>query len=323
MTNLKTIISILTGLVVLAIVTSCNKDELTNKESTKITSVTRSTNLSTIMSDRIRFSKTFSKAIQNSDFYDFMVEECLASNLNDAEILYSKIYNKSISRLGTTFANYLAITEQTLGTVVSNSSAFYNTTCINNDPLLGVVLMPGRLNDYSTIGTIPNSKKVYIDKIFDEFLPTESITYSYNGTSTSHLYGSEPIEPYFALKQNEEYIAYNIESEEVLYNEPYTLITCGDYIRYNDIKSIEARVVTVGNIAIADKDYNAGTGGGTAEPRSCSEPCSRDCEDGKDAITRIKFNHDYEGWPRGGPEFIMQYANGFNSNTTTNPCIAP
>ncbi len=133
------------------------------------------------------------------------------------------------------------------------------------------------------------------------------------------MYGDEPSDPYLAIKQNEQYIAYDLTTELLFYNEPLSLSTCGDYVRYDDIKSSEARIVTLENIAIADKDYNSLTGGGTATPRSCTEPCLRDCYSGKDAITRIKFNHDYEGWPRGGPEFIVQYALGLNNNVTSNP----
>jgi hypothetical protein len=306
------------GVITLAFVSSCNKDEEKN-EVVNTTLETRSTNLITVLENRNRFAKAFSKAIQNPDFYDFIINECLNSPLKDAEILYSKIYNKSISRLGLSFANYLAHIESTTIGGVSNSSQFYNTTCITYDPLLGIVVMPGRFNDYSSIGTITNSNKVYIDKMFEEFSSSEHITYAYNGTTSSHLYDQEPSDPYFAIKQNEEYIAYDLTTEEVKYLEPATLTTCGDYIRYNDVKSIEARIVTLGNIAIADKDYNSGTGGGTAQPRSCTELCDRDCLDGKDAITRIKFNHDYEGWPRGGPEFIMQYALAFSNSQATTP----
>lgn len=316
--------SAIVGLIALIIVSSCNKDQIKTDdqiktEVTNTTSKTRSTNLNTVMANRVRFSKAFSKAIQNQNFYNFIVAECRNSNFNDDELLYAEIYNKQISTLGSTFANYLATKEASLGVIVSNSSVFYNTTCVTTDPLLGIVVMPGAGNDASTIGQITNSKKVYVDKIFDEFVPNESITFSFDGTTSSQIYGSEPVDPYFAIKQNEVYIAYDMNTEIVMYNEPLTLTTCGSYIRYNDVKSIGARVVTIGNTIVADKSYDHTTQSGSATPRSCTEPCIRDCNTGKDAITRIKFNHDYEGWPRGGPEFIMQYSLGLNNNTTITP----
>lgn len=316
MKQLKFLVFLL-GVMSLLVIFSCNKEDTRVLTADK-TSDIRTSNMSTIMANRNRFARAFSKAIQNSDFYDFITTECLNSTLNDPEILYSEIYGKSISRLGTTFANYMAHIESTTIVGVTNSSQFYNVTCIETDPLLGVVVMPGRLNAYSTIGTIPNSKKVYVDKIFDEFSANEHIAYAFNGSTNSHTYGQEPNDPYFAIKHNEEYIAYDLNTEAIMYNNPYTLTNCTGFFDYSDITSNEARITTIGNIAISNYGYDSDSGPGTAEPRSCTDPCDRDCNDGKDAVTRIKFDHDYEGWPRGGPEFNMQYAIGLKNSVSTN-----
>jgi hypothetical protein len=98
----------------------------------------------------------------------------------------------------------------------------------------------------------------------------------------------------------------------------------GKYIDYDFVKSEQALIKRVGNIVIASKhkqivSSNVVVKDSLQTRSSCGAECERDCANGKDAIYSIKFSNDYEGWPRGEPEFVMQYAFGLNNNVTTNP----
>lgn len=219
MNNLK-ILSICMVIGTMLFLISCEKSEVQDQEE-----ISDSLNTERILEDRVRFATVFSHAIKDQEFYNFIVEECLKSDLNDAEILYAELYDRNIGSSNITVGNFLSSLEiSSRSKSESSSGDFFKSKVLRSDPLLGVVLLPGRDKDYLSISEEPRAKTVYIDKIFDEFEKGEHITFVTDGVTSSHVYNEdqEPLDPYFAVKLNEEYIAYDIYSESVYYNQPYT-----------------------------------------------------------------------------------------------------
>jgi hypothetical protein len=301
-------------------VLSCQKDKTTENVQ-EDTPLLKSDDFEQLIADRTRLAKALSIAINDADFHRFLSQKCIESKLGDAEVLFTDIANVKIPDKDTTVAAFLASLE--LKGRSSEEEEFYSKHIVEKDPLLTIVLLPGKDKDRSTLVNNNNAKKVYVDKVIDDFKDGESITYSLSGKnySETYRYSEEPVDVYFAIKLNEEYIAFDRKNEVVIYNAPKTLKDAGTYIDYNYVKSDQALIKRVGNIVIAKKHkeiVKSNLQQNLETRTTCGLECERDCFNGKDALTRIKFAHDYEGWPRGGPEFLMQFALGLNNNVTIN-----
>ncbi len=311
---------------ILFFVVGCHKDKTTETTETEQEAIQlKSENFEQLLTDRTRLANSLSKALNDEDFHRFISQKCIESNLGDAEVLYANIVDLKIPKKGdTTVGVFLASLE--LKGRTNEEDEFYSKLIVEKDPLLTIVLQPGRNNSRNTLTADNNAKKVYVDKIIDDFKDGQSITYSLSGRNYTEIYrySEEPINAYFGIKLNEEYIAFDRRTEAVFYNAPKTLKDAGKYIDYDFVKSAQALIKRVGNIVIATKHKQVAGSNVVAKDSlqtrtSCGLECQRDCDSGKDAIYTLKFSHDYEGWPRGGPEFVMQYAFGLNNNVTTNP----
>jgi hypothetical protein len=313
---------------ILFLVVSCHKDKTTQTTETTVTEQEvvplMSENFEQLLADRTRLAKSLSIAMNDKDFHHFISQKCIESKLGDAEVLYANVVDLKIPNKNTTVGVFLASLE--LKVRSNEEDEFYSKHIVEKDPLLTIVLQPGRDKSRNTLGADNNAKKVYVDKIIDDFKDGQSISYSLSGKdyTETYRYAEEPIDAYFGIKLNEEYIAFDRRNEVIFYNMPKTLKGAGSYIDYNFVKSEQALIRRVGNTVIAAKHKPIVTSRIVTKDylqtrSSCGLPYERDCANGKDAVHEINFAHDYEGWPRGGPEFIMQYTLGLNNNVTANP----
>lgn len=266
-----------------------------------------------IIVQREEVALRLSVVLSNEKVFKKIQQELLRSSFSEAELLLSDIVNFEIDK------------DLKIGNVINNPSImniavlfprsdFDINKILLSDPLMSLVLMPGKNKSREDYKENFNSKKVYIDKIFDEFIENEAITFYENGNKNSQNYyiDQEPTNPYFAIKINEIYVAYNELTKEIFYQKSNNLKKAG--LEYVQDKKYFIKRIEESNTVIARKDLENTNEGSLDilldERSSCGQPCERDCQTGYEAVTRIKFTHDYEGWPRGGPEFIYQWAKG-------------
>lgn len=310
------------------LVASCNKDKneiFIEKDKSGNIGI-RSDETSSLIPDRTRLAKGISIAINDPIFFKFLSDSLLQSKLKEAELLYVKVKDLTIPTLNVTVADFLIQKEASLAdpSMSVSASEFYHNYFAQTDPLASLVLMPGQGHNYNDIRSRINLQQmnIYVDKIFDEFHAGESIPFLHNGLSSSLGYdkNNEPTIPYLAIKHNEEYIAFYSSNHQLFYQSDVSLESINGIIDIPTALSSNARIYSNGDIIVArlSPDGPEGPGGpgsgdgGTGDP--CTEPCTRDCFDGKDAISRISFTNDYEGWPRGGPEFMVQGVMGLQAN---------
>jgi hypothetical protein len=281
-----------------------------NNEASSAQKKSETINTDKYVEKRISFARLLSKVLEDENVAQGIEKECLRSKSVDAEILVFDLLKKKINESQTLLDVLKSeLQERSLSDLDLNNIS-------NSDPLMTLVLMPGKGKSRSTMEAgKTKANKIYVDKIFDEYKDGEKMPYFLDGKEFSISYErkKEPNEAYFAIKHNEDHVAYYNSSKNLFYQPEYNLLKIG-------FDNIENRVVfTNSSISIAKKfediTLNSSKDGTSLEQRtSCGQECERDCCNGKDAIYTIEFTHDYEGWPKGGPEFVCQFALGVNNN---------
>jgi hypothetical protein len=186
---------------------SCEKE--IQESSSPISS--KNVDLEVIFDNRVKLASKLSMLLEDKKILGVIEKACLNSKMGDPEILFSDLIELKLSD-GTTIG-------EAFEKLLSVRTSFNLEKALANDPLLNVVLMPGKGKDREQYVSVENSKKVYIDKMFDEFKEGGSIKYIINGKENEENYnrGSEPNNPYFALKHNEEYLAYYNDTKKLFY----------------------------------------------------------------------------------------------------------
>ena len=278
---------------------SCNKDV--------IEPINQNEKVNDIFNKRKEVAKLFSNLMDDKVLINNLFEECEQGFCNETEILFSKVLNVKTGEGNS---------------VKEQFKKKYNYNIDNyvyDDPLLCLYL-------FKPSNKEPNKIKVYVDKIISDYNTTEDVFFYENGIENLTKITEIPNESVFVLKTNERTFAADIKTNEVAYNQniSWPEIIKDYYLQFgsNDTDTENNYLLTVGRYRIYSKYKNYGNASIKKDKniglRSCPTGLDRDCIDGYEVISAMKWNDHREPWIKGGPEWVVRYSLG----TLTNPNVA-